>query len=73
MAKIKMFVRDVSYRIREGKDGPQQYARIICHAEVPDRGVKAQIDALTDDQKGAFVADLDLEQPMLPPAAGMRG
>jgi hypothetical protein len=73
MAKIKMHVRDVSYRIREGKDGPQQYARIVCHAEVPDRGVKAQIDALTDDQKGAFVADLDLEQPMLPPAAGMRG
>jgi len=73
MAKIKMFVRDVSYRIREGKDGPQQYARIVCHAEVPDRGVKSQIDALTDDQKGAFVADLDLEQPMLPPAAGMKG
>ena len=73
MAKVKMFVRDVSYRIREGKDGPQQYARIVCHAEVPDKTVKRQIDALTDDQKGAFIADLDLEQPALPAAAGMKG
>ena len=73
MAKIKMFIRDVSYRIREGKDGPQQYARIVCHAEVPDNGTKDAIDTLTDDQKGAFIASLDVEQPMLPPAAGMKG
>ncbi len=65
--------REVSYRIREGKDGPQQYARIVCHAEVPDRTTKKQLDALTDDQKGAFIADLNLEQPALPAAAGMKG
>ena len=65
--------REVSYRIREGKDGPQQYARVVCHAEVPDRTTKKQLDALTDDQKGAFIADLNLEQPALPAAAGMKG
>lgn len=73
MAKVKMFVRDLSYRIREGKDGPQQYARIVCHAEVPDKTTKRQLDSLTDDQKGAFIADLNLEQPALPAAAGMKG
>ncbi len=73
MAKIKMHVRDVSYRIREGKDGPQQYARIVCHAEIPDSSTKAEIDALTDDQKGGFIADLDVEQPSLPLKAGMKG
>ncbi len=65
--------REVSYRIREGKDGPQQYARVVCHAEVPDRTTKKQLDSLTDDQKGAFIADLNLEQPALPAAAGMKG
>ncbi len=65
--------REVSIRIREGKDGPQQYARVVCHAEVPDRTTKKQLDALTDDQKGAFIADLNLEQPALPAAAGMKG
>ena len=73
MAKIKMFVRDVSYRIREGKDGPQQYARIVCHAEVPDNGTKDAIDTLTDDQKGTFIATMDVEQPQLPLLAGMKG
>ena len=73
MAKIKMFVRDVSYRIREGKDGPQQYARIVCHAEVPDNGTKDAIDALTDDPKGALIATMDVEQPQLPLLAGMKG
>ena len=58
MAKVRMFVREVSYRIREGKDGTQQYARIVCHAEIPDQTVKAEIDALTDDQKGSFIATL---------------
>jgi hypothetical protein len=72
MARIKMFVRDVSYRIREGKDGPQQYARIVCHAEIPDSETKVQIDALTDDQKGAFIAGMDVEQPQLPLKAGMK-
>ena len=73
MARIKMFVRDVSYRIREGKDGAQQYARITCHAEIPDPETKAQIDALTDDQKGGFIAELGAEQPALPLKAGMQG
>lgn len=73
MAKIKMFVRDVSYRIREGKDGPQQYARIVCHAEVPNKESKAAIDTLTDDQKGAFITSMDAEQPALPLKAGMKG
>ena len=66
MAKVKMFVRDLSYRIREGKDGPQQYARIVCHAEVPDKTTKKQLDSLTDDQKGAFIAHIEVEQPELP-------
>ena len=73
MAKIKMFIRDVSYRIREGKDGPQQYAHIVCHAEVPDNGTKEAIDTLTDGQKGAFIATMDVEQPQLPLKAGMKG
>ena len=73
MAKVRMHVREVSYRIREGKDGPQQYARIVCHAEIPDQTVKAEIDALTDDQKGSFIADLDVEQSSLPMKVGMEG
>jgi hypothetical protein len=73
MAKVRMFVREVSYRIREGKDGTQQYARIVCHAEIPDQTVKAEIDALTDDQKGSFIATLSEEQPDLPLKAGMSG
>jgi hypothetical protein len=73
MAKVRMHVREVSYRIRLGKDGPQQFARIVCHVEVPDQTVKAEIDALTDDQKGSFIADLDVEQPSLPMNVGMEG
>lgn len=73
MARVRMHVREVSYRIREGKDGPQQYARIVCNAEIPDQDVKAQVDALTDDQRGSFVAELDVEQPVLPLKAGMEG
>jgi len=35
--------------------------------------VKAEIDALTDDQKGSFIATLSEEQPDLPLKAGMSG
>jgi hypothetical protein len=73
MAKVRMHVREVSYRIRLGKDGPQQFARIVCHVEVPDQTVKAEIDAFTDDQKGSFIATLSEEQPDLPLKAGMSG
>lgn len=72
-AQAHAHAREVSIRIREGKDGPQQYARVVAHAEVPDKTTKKQIDALTDDQKGCLIADVELEQPALPAAAGMKG
>jgi hypothetical protein len=73
MAKVKMYVRDVSYRLKQTKDGPTQYARVVCHVEIPDKKTKVALDALTDDQKGEFMADLSATQLSLPDKAEMKG
>jgi hypothetical protein len=66
MANVKMFIRNVSYRLRQTKDGPTQYARGEFHIEIDGTATKAAVDALTDGQKGAFIAHLEEEQPSLP-------
>ena len=64
MANVKMFIRNVSYRLRQTKDGPTQYARGEFH--IDGTATKAAVDELTDGQKGAFIAQIEVEQPSLP-------
>jgi len=66
MANVKMFIRNVSYRLRQTKDGPTQYARGEFHIEIDGTATKAAVDELTDGQKGAFIAQIEVEQPSLP-------
>jgi len=73
MARVRMFVRDVSLRIKQTKDGVAQYARIVTHVEIPNDEVYDEIVDLGRKQKGSFVAELSEEQPDLPLKAGMSG
>ncbi len=66
MANVKMFIRNVSYRLRQTKDGPTQYARGEFHIEIDGVQTKAAVDELTDNQKGGFLAKIEVEQPSLP-------
>ena len=66
MARVKMFIRNLSYRLRQTKDGPTQYARGEFHIEVDGTATKAAIDELTDNQKGGFIAQIEVEQLALP-------
>jgi hypothetical protein len=68
-----MFVRDVSLRIKQTKDGVAQYARIVTHVEIPNDEVYDEIVDLGRKQKGSFVAELSEEQPDLPLKVGMSG
>jgi predicted aspartyl protease len=65
--------REVSIRIREGKDGPQQYARIVLHVEIPDAKVQSEVFGLARLQKVPLVVDIGEAQLELPAAAGMKG
>lgn len=67
------FVRDLSFRIREGKDGVQQYARFVVHAEIPDDKTFKEISNLAKKQKGPLFVEFDEAQMPLPAAAGMEG
>jgi hypothetical protein len=71
--QVNAFVREVSLRIREGKDGPQQYARIVVHAEIPDQKAQAEIFSLAKLQKAPLCVDISESQLPLPAAAGMKG
>lgn len=71
--KAQAIVREVSLRIREGKDGPTQYARIVVHAEIPDAKTQSEIFNLTKMQKAPIVFDITEAQLALPAAAGMKG
>jgi len=73
MARVRMYVRDVSLRIKQTKDGVAQFARIVTHVEIPDDGVYSEIVALGRKQKGSFIAELTEEQPDLPLKVGMKG
>ena len=73
MARVRMFVRDVSLRIKQTKDGVQQYARIVTHVEIPSDEVYNEVVAMGRKQKGSFIAKLSEEQPSLPLKAGMEG
>ncbi|MDA8178315.1 MAG: hypothetical protein M0T69_02075 [Deltaproteobacteria bacterium] len=66
MANMKMFIRNVSHRLRQTKDGPTQYVRGEFHIEIDGTAAKAAVDELTDNQKGAFIAHFEVEQPSLP-------
>ena len=70
MANVKMFIRNVSYRLRQTKDGPTQYARGEFHIEIDGTATKAAVDELTDNQKGGFIAHIEVEQPELPMGVG---
>ena len=63
--------REVSIRIREGKDGPQQYARIVLHVEIPDAKAQSEIFGLARLQKAALIVDIGEAQLELPATAGM--
>ncbi|MDA8121434.1 MAG: hypothetical protein M0Z38_02570 [Deltaproteobacteria bacterium] len=65
--------REVSIRIREGKDGPQQYARVVLHIEIPDAKAQTEIFSLAKSQKAALCVDIGEAQLELPAAAGMKG
>jgi hypothetical protein len=62
----EVFVRNVTLNLREGKNGPEQYARIVLHAEIPTADVQAQIFSLSRLQKGPIVLDASEAQLSLP-------
>ncbi len=71
--KAEAHVREVSLRLREGKDGPTQYARVVLHVEIPDTKAQAEVFGLAKMQKSPLMVDITEAQLALPQKAGMAG
>jgi len=71
MESVQAFLREVSLRIREGKDGPEQYARAVIHIEMPNADAAQSVLRMVKAQKGPKIVNISDAQLELPAAAGM--